>query len=299
MRWIRPTQPSPLHRNSRQSRRLGGRPHRASGRFPARRPRKDSQFIRKNHSAIVREWETFAATLLPAASGMTALALRDHAEEILNAIVVDLESPQNAQEQSEKSKGLGEEHRMEDVGRIHAALRIEGGFRLSQLVAEYRALRASVFRLFERAASETGATDLRQVTRFNEAIDEALVEATDRYMVVMNRTSDQFLAVLGHDLRNPLGAISMSAGLITRRADHTNTKAASLILASAERMRRMVDDLLDLTRTRLGSGIPIAPEPMDLKSLCEEVVAELEAFHPDRRIDFHGDGNLRGFAAGA
>ena len=85
-----------------------------------------SEFIRKNHSAIVREWETFAATLLPAASGMTALALRDHAEEILNAIVVDLESPQNAQEQSEKSKGLGEEHRMEDVGRIHDALRIEG-----------------------------------------------------------------------------------------------------------------------------------------------------------------------------
>jgi len=253
-----------------------------------------SDFIRKNHSAIVREWETFAATLLPAAGGMTDLALRDHAEAILDAIVADLELPQTPTEQSQKSKGQGEEHRMEDVGKIHAALRIEGGFRLSQLVAEYRALRASVFRLFERAASETGATDLRQVTRFNEAIDEALVEATDRYMVVMNRTSDQFLAVLGHDLRNPLGAISMSAGLISRRADHSNTKAASLILTSAERMRRMVDDLLDLTRTRLGSGIPIAPEPMDLKSLSQEVVAELEAFHPNCPMDFQADGNLRG-----
>ena len=253
-----------------------------------------SDFIRKNHSAIVREWETFAATLLPAAGGMTDLALRDHAEAILDAIVADLELPQTATEQSQKSKGQGEEHRMEDVGKIHAALRIEGGFRLSQLVAEYRALRASVFRLFERAASETGATDLRQVTRFNEAIDEALVEATDRYMVVMNRTSDQFLAVLGHDLRNPLGAISMSAGLISRRADHSNTKAASLILTSAERMSGMVDDLLDLTRTRLGSGIPIAPEPMDLKSLSQEVVAELEAFHPNCPMDFQADGNLRG-----
>jgi signal transduction histidine kinase len=253
-----------------------------------------SDFIRTNHSAIVREWETFAATLLPAASGMTQLALRDHAEEILDAVVADLELPQNATEQSQKSKGHGEEHRMEEVGRIHAAVRIEGGFGLSQLVAEYRALRASVLRLFERAAGETCATDLRQVTRFNEAIDEALVEATDRFMLVMNRTSDQFLAVLGHDLRNPLGAISMSAGLISRRADHTNTKAASLILTSAERMSRMVDDLLDLTRTRLGSGIPIAPEPTDLKSLGEEVVAELEAFHPDRPMDFHADGNLRG-----
>jgi hypothetical protein len=128
-----------------------------------------SDFIRRNHSAIVREWETFAATLLPAAGGMTDLALRDHAEAILDAIVADLELPRTATEQSQKSKGQGEEHRMEDVGKIHAALRIEGGFRVSQLVAEYRALRASVFRLFERAASETGATDLRQVTRFNEA----------------------------------------------------------------------------------------------------------------------------------
>jgi signal transduction histidine kinase len=253
-----------------------------------------SDFIRQNHGAIVREWEAFAATLLPAAGEMTDLALRDHAEEILTAIVADLESPQNATEQAQKSKGHGEEHRMEEVGRIHAAIRIESGFRLSQLVAEYRALRASVFRLFERAASETTGTDLRQVTRFNEAIDEALVEATDRYMVVMNRTSDQFLAVLGHDLRNPLGAISMSAGLISRRADHTTTKAASLILTSTERMKRMIDDLLDLTRTRLGSGIPIAPERMDLRSLCEEVVSELQAFYPDRPMDLHADGNLRG-----
>lgn len=254
-----------------------------------------SDFIRKNHSDIVREWETFAATLLPAASGMTAQALRDHAEEILGAIVADLELPQNATEQSQKSKGHGEEHRMEGVGRIHAAVRIEGGFRLSQLVAEYRALRASVLRLFERAAGETGATDLRQVTRFNEAIDEALVEATDRYMLVMNRTSDQFLAVLGHDLRNPLGAISMSAGLISRRSDYASTRAASLILTSTERMKRMVDDLLDLTRTRLGSGIPIVPEPMNLETLCREVIAELEAFHPDSPMDFHAEGNLRGF----
>jgi sigma-B regulation protein RsbU (phosphoserine phosphatase) len=86
----------------------------------------------------------------------------------------------------------------------------------------------------------------------------------------------------------------MSAGLISRRADHSNTKAASLILTSAERMRRMVEDLLDLTRTRLGSGIPIAPEPMDLKSLSQEVVAELEAFHPNCPMDFQADGNLRG-----
>jgi signal transduction histidine kinase len=251
-----------------------------------------SEFIRANHEGIVAEWETFAGTLLPAADGMSAIALRDHAEEILEAIVGDLESPQDAAEQSQKSKGHGEENRMEEVGETHAALRIQDGFKLSQLVAEYRALRASVLRLFEKA----GGTDMRQVTRFNESIDEALVEATNRYMLVMDRTRDQFIAVLGHDLRNPLGAILMSAGLLTttRGTEERTVEVAARILSSGGRMQRMVHDLLDLTQTRLGSGIPIAPRPMDLDKLTREVLAELEAFHPDRRFDFHSEGNLRG-----
>ena len=256
-----------------------------------------SQFIRANHAAIINEWQTFAATLQPAAQGMGPIALRDHAEEILDAIAEDLDLPQDEAEQSEKSKGHGEEHRMQSVGKSHAALRIEDGFKLSQLVAEYRALRASVLRLFEKSIGKEKLTlqGLAQVTRFNEALDEALVEATNRYMLVMNRTSDQFLAILGHDLRNPLGGILMSAAMIaSKEQEKATAKAASRILNSAERMKRMVNDLLDLTRTRLGSGIPIAPEPMDLALLCGEVMAELAAFRPERRLDFHSQGDLRG-----
>ncbi len=248
-----------------------------------------SQFIQANHGAIVHEWETFARTLLPAAGGMSKVGLRDHAEEILAAIVADLEAPQCSAEQAEKSKGRGEDHRMEAVGQAHAALRIDDSFTLGQLVAEYRALRASILRLFERS----GSNDMRQVTRFNEAIDEALVEAADRYMLVMNRTRDQFLAVLGHDLRNPLSAILMSAAHMTAWGDKS-AKVAARIFSSAERMQRMVNDLLDLTRTRLGSGIPIAPQSMDLEGMCREMLAEFQAFHPDRRLEFHSEGDLRG-----
>ncbi|HEY6221271.1 MAG TPA: HAMP domain-containing sensor histidine kinase, partial [Candidatus Eisenbacteria bacterium] len=188
-----------------------------------------------------------------------------------------------------KSKGLGGDHRMEAVGLAHAALRIDDGFTLTQLLAEYRALRASVLRLFQRA----GGNDLRQVTRFNEAIDEALVEATSRYMLVMDRTREQFLAVLGHDLRNPLSAIVMSAARMSGEGDK-GAKVAARILSSAERMRRMVNDLLDLTRTRLGPGIPIVPQRMDLAAACEEVLAEFQASHPDRCLELHCEGDLRG-----
>jgi len=248
-----------------------------------------SEFISANHRPIVKEWEAFAGTLLPAAEAMSLVRLRDHAEAILDAIVADLELPQGVAEQSQKSMGHGEDHRMEAVGTAHAALRIEDGFTLSQLVAEYRALRASVLRLYAR----TGGADMRQATRFNEAIDEALVEASNRYMLVMNRTRDQFLAVLGHDLRNPLTAILMSAARMSGEGDK-GAKAAARILSSAERMRRMVDDLLDLTRTRLGTGIPIAPVRMDLDAVCREVLSEFQAIHPDRVLAFHSEGDLRG-----
>jgi signal transduction histidine kinase len=111
-------------------------------------------------------------------------------------------------------------------------------------------------------------------------------------MIVMNRTRDQFVAVLGHDLRSPLSAIFMTAGLLARGGDVD--RAAAQILRSGERMARMVDDLLDLTRTRMGSGIPITPLHMDLEALCEGLLSEFQVIHPDRKLEFHSEGDLRG-----
>ncbi|MDQ3264137.1 MAG: sensor histidine kinase [Myxococcota bacterium] len=250
-----------------------------------------SQFIRGHHQEIIDQWESFASTLLPAAVGMSSISLRDHAEELLTAIEDDLKLPQNPAEQAEKSKGRGGQHRMEEVGKAHAALRIADGFSLSQLVAEYRALRASVLLQYEKSKG----ADVRGITRFNEAIDEALVEATNRYMVVMDRTRDQFLAILGHDLRNPLGAIMMSAAMMsTATGEERRARAAARVLSSAGRIQRMVEDLLDLTRSRLGGGIPITPRPMDLEVLAVEIVAELQAFHPERPLEFSAEGTLTG-----
>jgi signal transduction histidine kinase len=59
-------------------------------------------------------------------------------------------------------------------------------------------------------------------------------------------------------------------------------------------MRRLVNDLLDLTRTRLGTGIPIAPQPVDLEVICQEVLAEFQTIQPDRRLEFPSEGDLRG-----
>jgi signal transduction histidine kinase len=72
------------------------------------------------------------------------------------------------------------------------------------------------------------------------------------------------------------------------------TKAASAILRGSKSLRRMIDDLLDVTRTRLGETLPVAPRPTNLADVCEQVVAEKEAHHPDHAVTLEATGDLVG-----
>jgi two-component system sensor histidine kinase/response regulator len=110
------------------------------------------------------------------------------------------------------------------------------------------------------------------------------------------RLNEMFAAVLGHDLRNPLSAILSSAHLIQKRSqDQVVQETATRMLATGRRMSRMIDDLLDLARARLGGGIPLQPEAVDLRLLVQRVVREHQAASPGRRIELHDSGELSGY----
>ena len=254
-----------------------------------------ADYIRDNHEPILKEWETFASTLKPAADGMSKAGLRDHAEQILTAVVGDMESLESAEEKSAKSKGNGHKKATEAhpaaLGELHATLRIEAGFTLTQVVAEYRALRASILRLWAKPHPDADG-----VLRFNEAIDAALAEAVDRFTEKTNQYRDQLISIVSHDLRNPLSGILMGSAVLTRTEglDDKSTRLATRIQNSAKRMVRIVDDLLDLTRTRLGSEIPLSRRAMDAGPVCELVIAELEGSHPHAVIRYTSKGDLSG-----
>jgi signal transduction histidine kinase len=250
------------------------------------------EFIDHHHDEIVGEFSAFARTLIPPGLGMTETELRDHAKEMLTAIAQDLKTEQTADEQSEKSKGHGAAKVMAASGRLHADARIEHGFTPGQVLAEFRALRASVLRLYERS----GHTDISGVTRFNEAIDEVLTESVTRYAAKTDLYRDQFIGILSHDLRSPLSAITAGAGLLAASAnnDQRQARVAARIINSAQRMERMISDLLDLTRTRLGGAIPLNRVRSDLRQLCEEVLLEVQAGHPEAVVQFRASGNLTG-----
>jgi len=108
------------------------------------------------------------------------------------------------------------------------------------------------------------------------------------------RFSEMFAGILGHDLRNPLSAIVSAAGIIAQRAETAGiSDPAARILRSAARMDRMIAQLLDFTRVRLGGGLPVQCECMDLLDVCRQVVSELEASN-GRSIEVTSDGDTHG-----
>src|SRR5262249_2929955 len=97
--------------------------------------------------SILVEWQSFASKILPEKS-FTKLTLRDLAEQMLRAIAADMETPQTAWEQAEKSKGRGDRLASDTAAETHAVDRLFLGFNQAQMVSEFRALRATVIRLW-------------------------------------------------------------------------------------------------------------------------------------------------------
>jgi len=254
-----------------------------------------ADFILDNIESILGEWEAFARSIWPGPE-RDPRELRDHAADILRATAWDMKSAQTATQQSEKSKGEGDagadSARVDGASDVHAVGRVRSGFDLLAVVAEYRALRASVIRLWRESGPSPEFRDLQDLTRFNESIDQSLTEAIRSYTQRVDRSRQMFLAILAHDLRNPLQSIMMSAEVLGESAapGTESSQMTSRISASAEAMSRMIGDLSDFTGTGLGAALPVEPKRMDLKPLCQEVVDEMRRAFPTRTLRFQPDG---------
>ena len=224
-------------------------------------------------------------------------ALRDHADAMLKVIAADLDTPQDKSEQKEKSTGhKAAVDSATTAAEEHGAGRAESGFSVEQMVAEFRALRASVIRLWTKSQGGIAASDVDDVTRFNEAIDQSLAESVSRYTQDLDKSKEMFLAMLGHDLRSPLGAVIMSAEFMleTKELPEPHLTLASRIASSSNRMQHMIEDLLDFTRSRLGGGIPIERADMSMEKLVHDVVGEVCAAHPESNVTIDARGGQRG-----
>ncbi len=247
-----------------------------------------ADFIETNSEPILAEWVAFAETCGPAGRTMDVAGLRDHAAEMLANIVIDLRTPQTGAEQVAKSKGNAEPgpEGKDTAAEVHGAGRAESGFSVGEMVSEYRALRASVIRLWTKASGSLTSADLEDLMRFNETIDQALAESIERYTLDLDRSKEMFVAILGHDLRTPLGAVMMGSQFMldTGELEEPHRTLTTRIVRSSTRMNQMVGDLLDFTRSRLGEGIPVDRSEASIDTLVHDVAARIAAEHPERRF---------------
>lgn len=253
-----------------------------------------SSFISNNMEPILQAWEDFARTIEPPALTMDDTALRDHARQMLQVFAADLTTAQSDDERSAKSKGFGKRGHADTAAEIHAEARLLSGYTVVQLVSEYRALRSSVLVLWAADVGATQASHMADVTRFNEAVDQALAESVARYEFMVKQSQNMFLAILGHDLRNPLGTIVTGSSFLMQAVDipPKYVLVATRMFNSSKRMSKLINDLIDFTRTHLGPGIPIRVKQGSIAAVCEEVVNELRTFYPECMIELYSPQKL-------
>ena len=262
-----------------------------------------ARFIEQNVEPILTEWETFARRIWPTEAEVSPEDLRNGVETILRATLIDMRSDQSEAEREEKSRGgevAGAEaaSNINRASAVHGAGRVGSGFDLAAVVAEYRALRASVIRLWRASIPGADPADLEDLTRFNESMDQSLMHAVDAFVgevaqqreatlarerelrseaEAANRAKDMFLATLSHEMRTPLNAIVGWISILRDTPDEQDlAEGLEVIDRSTRAQAQLIDDVLDVSRIVSGK-LRINPRPCNL---AEVVEAGIDAVRP-------------------
>lgn len=254
-----------------------------------------AQFIRHAREAILAQSLVYAAQI-PALSGSAREVLRNHLPIVLETICLDLEQPQDRAQSIEKSLGHAPVLSEETAAQTHGTLRARLGLDVEQLVAEYRVIRSCVLRLWMEATPPDRFV-LEDMLRFNEVIDQAVAESVAFYATEKEKWRNIFLAVLGHDLRDPLSAMLMTAELIERNGQAAHLGGA--LLRNGRRLAALLDSLLEYSQLALGDSLQVSRTPVDLAVQCREEVEMLQNAFPHQHMVFAATADAQGLFDGS
>lgn len=248
-------------------------------------------FLESAHVEILDEAVAFARTI-PALAHTSEKALRDHLPEVLKAISTDLRTSQSRTEAIAKSHGDAPHTSSQTPAETHGLMRAQDGIDIEQLVAEFRALRSSILRLWtDTHPAQPNA--IEDIIRFNEAIDQAVAESVKFYAEARERWREIFLGVLGHDLRGPLNTISLTVAVL-RQQGIAPVKQTAMLTRAVARMKSLLDTLLEYSRSSLGVGMALQLETVDLAVACSDEMELQRAGNPDSKIDYATQGTTEG-----
>jgi hypothetical protein len=257
-----------------------------------------SSFITTRRNQILETWKESALEGAPRERRMSVARLRDHLGELLEAIARDIDAAsRGAPAPRDRAHTQTTWSHVEAVGARHGAGRMHAGITLTEMISEFPALRSVVARLWRQSLPSATMVDLEDLIRFDEALDHALTQSVTEFVGRLDRSRETFLGILGHDLRDPLSTIIIAARLM-REEELDLSRAremADRIVATGERMHQLVVDLLDVIRARIGGRMPIESRELDLGDVIRNIADEFTTVHPERDVQVHISGNLRGY----
>ena len=240
-------------------------------------------FITEHRGEIVAEWIAMADAMTP--RELSRDDLLDAAHEILDSIVHALRSsglPSYGKEAIVPTAMRTPD--LAQVAKAHASHRFVQRFSLKQVAAEYRALRANVTRRWLTQQHEQPGM-ARELALFNAAVDASMTSAIGWYderlqqqrdeLRAADQNKNEFLAVLGHELRNPLAPLRSGLDLLARSSDKPDVLQSlrPMMERQVSHLSRLVDDLLDFARISRGD-ISLRMASMDLNSAVEAAIEQ-------------------------
>ena len=242
-----------------------------------------AESIRAQKQAITADWEGAVRGDLQALAKLDRGALIDHLPEVLDGLACWVEGRTDEAEVAFAALADG-----------HAIQRLGFGIELAVVNVEYSCLRHVVLHhLLALSSSKKVREDL---IRLDDGLDRAILLAVRRYTERRDSVRDRFIGILGHDLRNPLGAVAMAAEALLRSdelGDRDRDRVQTIARAS-ERMTRIIRDVLDFASSHLGGGIPVMPAACDMGEICRAAAEEIRVVHPERSITVTTHGDLLG-----
>lgn len=243
------------------------------------------EIIAAERETILSRWEDQVRRSNSASAHFSQADLRDDVPQLLERLSswLDTDSTDTRVAVAQETSGK------------HALHRLRQGVELRHLIDEYRLLRQIVLRVAFSTGPQTAAL-ANDVLRFDDAIDHAMSESVATYASTRDDAREIMLAILAHDLRNPLSAILMSAGSLLKSGAlrEVESRTVSRIARSAERIKHLIADLLDVARSRFGGKMPISRASLNLGDVVSNAVEELQLTHPERSISCEIHGDLRG-----
>lgn len=239
------------------------------------------EYIRSHTEQIIESWKLEVLRELPQLAALSQASLYDHLAEFLEGLAAWIEGHKDDADRAFTALAEG-----------HAVQRLGFGIEIEVLVREYAVLRRVLLQHLLVVTTPGARTEL---IRLHDGMDHAVAESLERYRAHRDHLRERFIAILAHDLRNPLAVVSPAMDMLLEAGiDEPYASIPLRVRRAVDRMSRMIDELLDFARGHLGSGIPAIPTPNDLGALCESAAEEVRGAHADREILVAKTGDLRG-----